>query len=189
MKIRDRVVELRRVKASELHANRNNWRRHPEVQRAALTGLLNEIGYADALLARQTSDGLELIDGHLRADLTPDATVPVLVLDLDEKEADKLLATLDPLAAMAEADIGAFERLVEGVETSDMAVQGLIAAVAGGELRALAPMSTDELPPIPDDDLYREQYGVIVICEDEADQAAIYERLRDQGLNCRVVVT
>ena len=132
---------------------------------------------------------LELIDGHLRADLTPDAVVPVLVLDLTDEEADKLLATLDPLAAMAEADIGAFERLVEGVETSDMAVQGLIAAVSGGELKALAPIASEDLPPIPEDDLYREQYGVIVICEDEADQAVVYERLRDQGLNCRVVVT
>ena len=182
-------MELRRVRASELQANPKNWRVHPSAQRSALSGVLDEIGYADALLVRETPDGLELIDGHLRADLTPDAIVPVLVLDLDEKEADKLLATLDPLAAMAEPDIGAFERLVEGVETSDMAVQGLIAAVAGGELKALAPIASEDLPPIPDDDLYREQYGVIVICEDEADQAAVYERLRDQGLNCRVVVT
>jgi hypothetical protein len=31
----------------------------------------------------------------------PDALVPVLVVDLDDKEADKVLATFDPLAAMA----------------------------------------------------------------------------------------
>jgi len=30
--------------------------------------------------------------------------VPVLVLDVTEDEADKILLTLDPLAAMAEAD-------------------------------------------------------------------------------------
>jgi len=35
---------------------------------------------------------------------TPDALVPVLVVDLDDKEADKGLATFDPLAAMAEPD-------------------------------------------------------------------------------------
>lgn len=39
--------------------------------------------------------------GHLRAEVTPDAEVPVMVLDIDETEADKILATL---AAMAEAD-------------------------------------------------------------------------------------
>ena len=34
----------------------------------------------------------------------PDEEVPVLILDLDEAEADKLLLSLDPLAAMATAD-------------------------------------------------------------------------------------
>ena len=42
-----------------------------------------------------------LIDGHLRAETTPDAVVPVLILDVDETEADKILLTHDPIAAMA----------------------------------------------------------------------------------------
>ena len=36
---------------------------------------------------------------------------------------------------------------------------------------------------------YKEQYGVIVICEDEANQRKVYEQLTGQGLECRVVVT
>jgi hypothetical protein len=50
--VRDRIRELRRVKASELVSNPKNWRRHPKEQSAAMRGLLNEIGYAGALLAR-----------------------------------------------------------------------------------------------------------------------------------------
>ena len=65
---RERIVELRRVPARELIANPRNWRRHPARQAAALRGLLQEIGYADALLARETAGGLVLIDGHLRAE-------------------------------------------------------------------------------------------------------------------------
>lgn len=34
---------------------------------------------------------------------------------------------------------------------------------------------------------YRQQYGVIVICRDEADQKVVYERLRAQGLTLKVV--
>jgi hypothetical protein len=45
MKIRDRIKELRRVKASELHRNPRNWRVHPAVQARALRALLSEIGY------------------------------------------------------------------------------------------------------------------------------------------------
>ena len=46
--IRDRVQELRRVRASELADNCKNWRVHPEHQRAALRGLLSDIGFAGA---------------------------------------------------------------------------------------------------------------------------------------------
>ena len=38
-------------------------------------------------------------------------------------------------------------------------------------------------------DRYKEQYGVIVICEDEADQEKVYEQLTDLELKCRVVTT
>ena len=72
MKIRDRIKELRRVSAGQLRPNPGNWRSHPQQQRDALRGVLAEIGYADALLARELPDGsLELIDGHLRAKPRP----------------------------------------------------------------------------------------------------------------------
>ena len=68
MRIRDRIKELRRVKADRLRPHPKNWRTHPQRQQDALRGILAEIGYADALLARELPDGsLELIDGHLRA--------------------------------------------------------------------------------------------------------------------------
>ena len=105
MKIRDRIKELRRVRADLLRPNPKNWRTHPPAQRDALRGVLAEVGYADALLARELPDGtLELIDGHLRAETTPQMEVPVLVLDLTDDEAAKLLVLLDPLAAQAETD-------------------------------------------------------------------------------------
>jgi hypothetical protein len=39
----NRIVELRRVRASELRRHPKNWRQHPEGQRSALTELLTEI--------------------------------------------------------------------------------------------------------------------------------------------------
>src|SRR5688500_12541179 len=74
--IRDRIKDFRRVPASELLPNPKNWRLHPKPQQDAMRGVLAEIGYADALLARELPDGsLELIDGHLRRDVTPDQVV------------------------------------------------------------------------------------------------------------------
>lgn len=126
MKIRDRVKELRRVKASELIPHPDNWRTHPPHQRAALQGVLDEVGYADALIAYETPAGLQLIDGHLRAETTPDQKVPVLVVDLDEAEAKKVLATLDPLTGLAEANTEALDALVDEIETQNEAIKSLL---------------------------------------------------------------
>ena len=117
MDIRDRIVDFRRIKASELRANPRNWRTHPPAQQAALHGILAEVGYVDALLARPLADGsLELIDGHLRAETTPDSLVPVLIVDLNDEEAAKVLATFDPLSAMAETDVGATRRFASAIQ-------------------------------------------------------------------------
>jgi hypothetical protein len=133
--IRDRIRELRRVPARDLLPNPKNWRRHPQAQANALRGLLEEIGFADALLARELPDGkLMLIDGHLRAESTPEFDVPVLILDLDEAEADKLLLTLDPLASLAESDAERISSLLQTVRTDNAAVEELLRRTAGERL-------------------------------------------------------
>ena len=131
MNIRNRVRELRTVKAAELTPNPRNWRTHPKAQQDALKGILAEVGYADALLARELADGtLMLVDGHLRAETTPEQEVPVLVLDIDEAEADKLLLSLDPLAALAETNAQALDTLLREVDTGSEGLQQMYADMA-----------------------------------------------------------
>ena len=131
MNIRDRIIAFRRVRAGDLIPNPRNWRVHPQSQRDALRGVLDEVGYVDALLARELPDGtLELIDGHLRAETTPDSEVPVLVVDLDEAEAAKVLATFDPLSAMAGADAGHLDSLLREVETGSEALAKMLTDLA-----------------------------------------------------------
>jgi len=96
-----------------------------------MRGILSEIDYADALLARELPDGtLELVDGHLRQSLDPDQEVPVLVLDLDQDEAAKLMAVLDPLAGLAEANEKALESLLAEISTESDAVQAMLDGLA-----------------------------------------------------------
>jgi DNA modification methylase len=163
MRIRDRIKELRRVPARELQPNPKNWRVHPPAQQEALKGLLAELGYCDATLARELPDGsLQLIDGHLRCETTPDMEVPVLVLDVTEAEADKLLVTLDPLASLAEAHPDALTGLLASVATDSPAVQALLANLAAGELVPFlesGPLTglidPDEIPEPPDEPVTR----------------------------------
>ncbi len=160
--VRDRVKELRRVKASDLKPCPQNWRTHPQAQQDALRGLLAEIGYADALLARELADGsLMLIDGHLRAETTPGMLVPVLVLDVDEAEAAKLLATLDPLAAMAGADAARLEALLDSISTSSSAVQEMLDGLKDANPLPLpeAGSGGDEFDATPEDGPTRTALG------------------------------
>jgi len=128
---RDRIKAFRRVPARELLRNPRNWRTHPQAQQEALRGILSEVGYADAVLAREADDGsLVLVDGHLRAETTPDQEVPVLVLDVTEAEADKLLLSLDPLAELAETNAQALDALLRDVQTGSEGLAGMWDALA-----------------------------------------------------------
>jgi ParB-like chromosome segregation protein Spo0J len=184
MNIRDRIKELRRVPARLLRPHPRNWRTHPDAQRDALRGVLAEIGYANALLARQLDDGtLELIDGHLRAETTPESEVPVLVLDLDQHEAEKLLAVLDPLAALAETDHERLAELAADFQTDSAAVRALVDRLVQKSEAAAA----DAPPSVPPDEVdVPESYQVVVECRDEAEQQAIYERLTGEGYRCKL---
>lgn len=183
MKIRDRIKEFRRVKASQLRPHPKNWRTHPQAQQDALRGVLAEIGYAGALLARELPDGsLELIDGHLRAETTPDLDVPVLVLDLDEHEAEKLLALHDPLSGMAESNDEVLADLLSRVETENDAVQALLDDMLGkSDLPPIEPEAENDLA-IP------EAFQVVVECRDESEQQAVYERMTREGYACKLLM-
>jgi hypothetical protein len=186
MPVLDRIKELRRVRAAELRPNPRNWRMHPDAQRAALEGVLAEIGYADALLARELPDGsLELIDGHLRALTTPDQLVPVLVLDVNETEANTILATLDPLSAMAETSSEHLRALMNELETDNAAIEAMLAALCrDAKLPEIEPgLAGDQ------SELLRESYHVLVECADESEQRVLLERFNKEGLSCRALFT
>ena len=184
MKIRDRIKDFRRVKASQLRPHPKNWRTHPCAQQDALRGVLAEIGYAGALLARELPDGtLELIDGHLRAETTPEMEVPVLVLDLDEGEAAKLLALHDPLAGMAGSNEEVLAELLDQVETENDAVQALL-----DEMLSESETPMEELDAEAEKALaIPEMFQVVIECRDEAQQQDVFERMSREGYTCRLL--
>ena len=155
MKIRDRIKELRRVPACDLIPNPRNWRTHGKAQAEALQGLLAEVGFAGAVLARETPEGLMLIDGHLRSETAGVGIIPVLVLDVTESEADKILATYDPIGAMADSDAEKLDSLLRDVQTGNQALATMLAelAEAAGVIpkEENDPIGEDEVPEPPVD--------------------------------------
>jgi DNA modification methylase len=123
MKIKDRIVELVRIPANELMPNPKNWRTHSKKQLDALKGVLAEIGFAGAALGRRLPSGdVMLIDWHARTEVSGTSPIPVLILDVTESEADTILATFDPLGAMAGADAAKLDELLSSVQTQNEAI-------------------------------------------------------------------
>ena len=119
------TLRLEWLDPKTLTPNPKNWRRHPKAQTEALAEILQQVGWAGALLYNSLTG--RLIDGHLRRKVASDGEkVPVLVGEWTEEQEALILATLDPLAAMAEADAEQVRILLDGLGEQDEAVQAIL---------------------------------------------------------------
>lgn len=130
MKCRDRIVELRRVPASQLAPNPKNWRIHPTNQHNVLRGLLSEIGISAAAIAVERPEGLVLSDGHLRSEIAGNEILPVLIVDLNDAEADQPLTTFDGVSALTTGDPDKLEQLQSEISAKSEAVQAMLDKMA-----------------------------------------------------------
>jgi len=160
----NRIVGTGEVDPHELTPNPLNWRRHPSTQQAAVREALERLGWVQQVIVNRRTG--RLIDGHLRVELARERgeRVPVLYVDLDESEERLALATLDPLAALAEADDELLAQLLEDVQLEDGALLDVLADVAGSEAegdRAATPDpgELEEAEPRRVADDLREEYG------------------------------
>src|SRR5713101_10046040 len=135
-KWRNRIVGHGEEDPEQLLANPKNWRIHPKAQQDALAGVLAEVGWVqDVIVNKRTGF---VVDGHARVALPISAgeRVPVVYVDLSEKEEALILVTLDPLSAMAVTDEDLLAGLVGALEVSDAAVQALLAELGGERIKA-----------------------------------------------------
>jgi hypothetical protein len=178
--MRNRILRHVRVRAGDLVPHELNPRVHSDAQRRALQMLYEEIGFARSLLAYPLADGrLKLIDGHLRAAMTPDEEVEVEVLDVNDGEARALLLAIDPLAQLAGYDSDTLDRLRQSVEADSAAVKSLWETLEAASER------TNRDLPRGDKDALPEQYYVLIECEDEAQQRELLARFQEEGLKCQ----
>lgn len=139
--VRVRIKEHTTARAGDLVANPDNWRIHPPEQREAVAALLDEVGYVDELKVVRRGKKLRIVDGHLRADIDPDAMVPIAVLDLNEDEERLVLGTFDWVRAMGETDDSALAALFESASPASDQLREMFADAVEG----LAP--PDPTPP------------------------------------------
>ena len=170
---RNRIVDNLVMSVSELRPNGKNWRVHPRQQAGALRSTLEEVGLVQSVILnrRSVEQGWPpeavptLVDGHLRVELAVqnrEESLPVCVVDLTSPEEALVLATLDPLGAMAEADPEILAALLGDVpaqnDTDMLALLDLLAEQAGIEA-PVEPPGEDPGPQLDRADELREKWG------------------------------
>ncbi len=125
--IRNRIVGHGEEDPASFVANPRNWRIHPREQADALGAVLEEIGWVQSVIVNKRSGFL--VDGHLRvleSDRLGAKSIPVVYVDLSDEEEAKVIATLDPLAAMAATDSEKLKDLLSEIEAEQPALQAML---------------------------------------------------------------
>jgi hypothetical protein len=149
-----------------------------------LQALYREVGFARSLLAYELPDGrLNLLDGHLRRDLTPEMEVDVEVLDVSEEEARALLLSIDLLAALAQTQEQLRDRLLELAPAESEELRVAWEEAARKCLEVATPAEGPRVTDIP------AQYLVLVTCRDERQQVELLERFQAEGLECKALLS
>jgi DNA modification methylase len=148
---RSRIVGTGEEPPDQLVANPRNWRTHPGNQRDALRGSLDTVGWVQQVMVNRTTG--HVVDGHARVEEAisrDEPTVPVLYVELTEAEEALVLATLDPIGAMAESDSTRLTALLAEVGEHDAGLDDLLASLAS-EVPFVGLTDPDAVPELADD--------------------------------------
>src|ERR1700682_2848252 len=144
---RSRIVGYGEESPERLLANPFNFRIHTQAQKRALDGVLRAIGIVQNILVNRTTG--RMLDGHLRLEMAisdGQPRIPVTYVELTEQEEKVVLATFDPLSAMAGQGEEIFKSLVDGM---DDAFRALVAAT-GEDILNTGNTPEDATPELPE---------------------------------------
>jgi len=148
---RNRITGAGDEAPDQLLANPANWRIHPKAQQDALAGALDQVGWVQQVLVNRRSGFV--VDGHARVALAlsrGEATVPVLYVDLEPEEEALVLATLDPISAMAGRDDEKLRALIAEITVDDAGLLALLGDLAGNDPKA-GLTDPDDVPETPEE--------------------------------------
>lgn len=149
---KNRIVGYGEEAPDQLLAHPQNWRIHPKYQQDALRGVLTEIGFVQSVIVNKRTGNL--CDGHMRVMVAMREGVekiPVVYVDLTVEEENVVLASMDPIGAMAKVDKEKYDELISGVQANDGNLADLLIAMQqagpfGKQLESI--LDKGELAPV-----------------------------------------
>ncbi|MCP4364471.1 MAG: ParB N-terminal domain-containing protein [Planctomycetes bacterium] len=156
-----------------------------------MAAFIKEYGFRVPVIAK--SDGL-VVDGHLRLKaakkLNFDSVPVVLAGGLSDIQIRALRIAVNKSAELAEWDTDLVNLELEALDLDgfDLDLTGFSVEDLSGYAEGGRDGVEGEDGTVPGDK-YKEQYGVIILCESESKQEAVYNEILEQGYTCRVVTT
>jgi hypothetical protein len=141
---------MKLTRAGDLLDHADNWHLHPQFQNEALEGALEQHGIVDVLLAYHSEKrgGYVLVNGHGRKALDQDVEWPVIILDINDEEADDVLALLDTIGSWGQTDALKLHELISKAKAKNIkmatTVQRIKASIASQVEVAMRAREADE---------------------------------------------
>ena len=183
------IVKNQTINLADYKPHSQNYNKHSDAQLAKLQASLSKFGQVRSIVVWREY----IIAGHglteaakrlgwksLRAD--------VLDSEISESVALAYLVADNELARQSDPDQAALAAILQQVAAADAE---LVTAAGFSEqelselLASLEPVGVEE----PGEGAYKEQYGVIVICNSATHQEEVYNDLLSGGYQVKVVVT
>ena len=146
---RNRITGHGEEAPDQLLANPRNWRVHPKAQQDALSAVLDQVGWVQDVIVNQRTG--HVVDGHARIALAiskQEPSIPVVYVDLDEEEERLILASLDPLSAMATTDQEMLDDLLGGLSAEGALAEMLDELSGVAAPKSLAEYTQEIVTPI-----------------------------------------
>jgi hypothetical protein len=119
MSFRNRIVKHADVDPFQLEMHELNWRSHSVHQQDAVLSALEAIGWVQRVIVSVKTN--RVLDGHLRVQLARErgeTSLPVRYVKVSEDEERLILATFDPIAALAGRDKAKVKDLIDRLPES-----------------------------------------------------------------------
>ncbi|MDY0136366.1 MAG: ParB/Srx family N-terminal domain-containing protein [Thiomicrospira sp.] len=186
-------LKIEYLETDELIPYEKNSRTHTESQILKIEKSIKEFGFINPVLV-DSSNGI--IAGHCRVEAAKKAglvSVPCIRAEhLTDAQRRAYVIADNRLALDAGWDDAVL--LDEIMSLSAVGFELGLTGFSDGELEKILEISGDfsgepEGPAQPPENNYKEQYGVVVICDGERDQERVFSKLQKEGYKVKVVTT
>ena len=174
-------LKIEYVPIEDIKPYAGNAKTHPAQQIEQIKKSIEQFGFNDPIAIWHD----EVVEGHGRLIAATEmgvGIVPIIRLDnLTDEQRRRYMLVHNQLTMNSgwDEDLLSIELDDIGVDMSEFGFD-------------MGTQDDDGEEQEPSDDTgfnYKEQYGVIVMCADEADQEQVYNRLIGEGYECKVVAT